>query len=95
MFVPNESLIPGLGARYSDGPDFFSLRLVLPDGRAMHNHGITDRYTQTPPDDPQLRPATSRGTRYEHLSFESGYEPRPDEPGRDRWLSLAPNGLRL
>ncbi len=54
LYVPNESLIPGLGARYSDGPDFFSLRLVLPDGRAMHNRHNTDRYTQNPPVDPRL-----------------------------------------
>ena len=28
---------------------------------------------------------------YEHLSFESEYEPHPDEPGRQRWLSYTPN----
>lgn len=28
---------------------------------------------------------------YEHLSFESGYEPHTDEPGRERWLSYAAN----
>lgn len=30
---------------------------------------------------------------YEHLQFESEYEPWPDEPGRDRWLSR-PNNRR-
>lgn len=28
---------------------------------------------------------------YEALSFESGYEPHADEPGRERWLSYAAN----
>jgi hypothetical protein len=28
---------------------------------------------------------------FEHLSFESEYEPRPEEPGRDRWLGYFPN----
>ena len=32
-----------------------------------------------------------KGWDLEHLSFESGYEPWPDEPGRERWLSQAPN----
>ena len=27
---------------------------------------------------------------YEHLAFESLYEPHPGEPGRDRWLSYGP-----
>ncbi len=40
---------------------------------------------------PDLRPARSRGQAYEHLAFESGYEPRAGEPGRERWLGYAPN----
>lgn len=32
-----------------------------------------------------------KGRDMEHLSFESGYEPWPDEPGRDRWLSHEAN----
>ncbi len=50
-------------------------------------------YHETPPplEAYALRPARARGLAYEHLSFESGYEPRPDEPGRDRWLSYAAN----
>jgi hypothetical protein len=30
---------------------------------------------------------------YEHLSFESGYEPHAEEPGRDRWLSYERNRI--
>jgi len=49
-------------------------------------------YHRTPPplEKPQLRPRRARGVRFEHLAFESGYEPHPDEPGRERWLSYAP-----
>ena len=40
---------------------------------------------------PTLRPASSGSLRYERLSFESGYEPREGEPGRERWLSYQKN----
>ena len=50
-------------------------------------------YHQTPPalEEPMLRPKTLRGLDYEHLSFESGYEPHPEEPARERWLAYGPN----
>lgn len=32
-----------------------------------------------------------KGWDLEHISFESGYEPRPDEPGREQWLSHQSN----
>jgi hypothetical protein len=38
-----------------------------------------------------LRPARVRGIAFEHLWFESGYEPHPGEPGRERWLSYLAN----
>jgi len=52
-----------------------------------------EAYHQAPPplEAFALRPRTTRGIAYEHLSFESGYEPRPEEPGRDRWLSYLAN----
>jgi hypothetical protein len=40
---------------------------------------------------PTLRAAHVRGTDYEKLTFESGFEPHSDEPGRDRWLSYRAN----
>jgi dienelactone hydrolase len=42
-------------------------------------------------DAPSLVSRRSRSQAFEHLSFESGYEPHADEPGRERWLSYAPN----
>jgi len=41
--------------------------------------------------DPLLKRARVRNLDFEHLSFESDYEPHADEPGRDRWLSYAAN----
>ncbi len=50
-------------------------------------------YHEAPPvlEAPELRSARTFGVQYEHLSFESAYEPRPEEPGRDRWLGYAAN----
>lgn len=49
-------------------------------------------HTDPPPlDSPDLAPAHVRGIAYEHLSFESGFEPHADTPGRERWLDYASN----
>ncbi|MCC7078451.1 MAG: alpha/beta hydrolase [Acidimicrobiia bacterium] len=52
-------------------------------------------YHRDPPplgDDYWIRPTrTLTGVEYEHLSFESGYEPYPGEPGGERWRRLVPN----
>jgi len=42
-------------------------------------------------DSPTLSGARVRGIDYEKLTFESGYEPHPEEPGRERWLSYRAN----
>ena len=44
-----------------------------------------------PLETPRIRPARSRGIAYEHLSFESEYEPQAEEPGRARWLGYTKN----
>ena len=43
------------------------------------------------PDHPKLVPEQYRRTRYEHLTFDSGYRPRPGMPGAARWLAQGPN----
>ncbi|HVN37295.1 MAG TPA: hypothetical protein VMW19_03860 [Myxococcota bacterium] len=50
-------------------------------------------YHETPPplSDVQISGARVRGIEYERLRFESGYEPRAGEPGRDRWLDYRAN----
>lgn len=55
-------------------------------------------YHQDPPElrTPQIVEKTHRslGGRvdYQELSFDSGFEPHPGEPGRERWLSFEENG---
>ena len=51
------------------------------------------RYHEVPPslEEAELRATRFRDVAYEHLRFESGYVPREGEPGRERWLSYAPN----
>jgi dienelactone hydrolase len=48
-------------------------------------------YHRVPPalEKPELRPARTRGIEFEHLRFESEYEPHEGEPGRERWLAYA------
>jgi hypothetical protein len=53
-FEPTESLVPGEGARYSDGPDFFLVQVILPDGTTMDNRRIDSRFTQLPPVTPRM-----------------------------------------
>jgi dienelactone hydrolase len=51
------------------------------------------RYHATPPalENPEIRRERTRNVSYEHLSFDSDYEPHAGEPGRDRWLSYGAN----
>ncbi|MEZ4215841.1 MAG: hypothetical protein R3E88_05135 [Myxococcota bacterium] len=48
---------------------------------------------RTPPplDAPRLAPARAAGRDFEHLAFESEWEPQVGEPGRERWLSHTAN----
>jgi dienelactone hydrolase len=50
-------------------------------------------YHETPPPltDVHLRKARSGAIRYTVMSFESGYEPHPGEPGREQWLADVEN----
>lgn len=51
-----------------------------------------DLYHLQPLDPPRerIRSARSLGRDFEHLSFDSGYEPRLGEPGGTRWMGYAP-----
>lgn len=52
------------------------------------------RFFASPPpvEDVTVRPVQGRFQRFERVSFDSGYEPWPGEPGRERWLGYEPNG---
>lgn len=45
----------------------------------------------SPPRTVSLRRARAWGGRFEHARFASGWTPHRGEPGRERWLSYAPN----
>ncbi len=63
--------------------DLFRERGWLEDPAAYHP-------APPPLEKVELRGRRARGLSFEHLTFESGYEPRPEEPGRERWLSYQP-----
>jgi len=50
-------------------------------------------YHATPPplESPQIRRSHTFRVDFEHLTFESEYEPHHGEPGRERWLGYRPN----
>ena len=52
-------------------------------------------YHRTPPaldgSQVQLSRGWALGLGYEQMAFESGFSPRPDEPGADRWMGFEPN----
>ena len=73
-----------LRSELGDGVEMFNERGWVDDPRSYHDD---------PP--PLLSPTINeRGfgpARFEHLMFESGYEPHEGEPGRDRWLEYEAN----
>ena len=88
MGVAN-SLPSGAGARRVRGEidaaiDLFQERGWLEKPESYHRVPL-------PLDAPRIRSARSRGIPFEHLSFDSEYEPQIGEPGRDRWLGYTAN----
>jgi hypothetical protein len=73
------------------------LRHDLDEARALFDsQGWLEKpadFHRQPPslESPELRAASLRGLSYERLRFDSGYEPRPGEPGRERWLGWEAN----
>ena len=62
--------------------EMFRARGWLDDPGSYHVHPPPLRRP-----DVKLRKARSGAIRYTVMSFESGYEPHPGEPGRERWLA--------
>jgi hypothetical protein len=79
------------------GDDAARLVREVLDARALFTERgwIADpaSYHVTPPalTDVRIRGGHRGRLAFEHLSFESGYAPHPDEPGSDRWLAYGPN----
>lgn len=87
--VVSASMISGadcvrIQSEVAQGIDFFSTRGWLDDPAGYHR-------SPPPMAKPDLRWVESKGLRYLHMQFESGYEPYPDEPGGARWLANTAN----
>ncbi len=82
--IPNPDFRRRLRDELGDAVDMYNERGWVDDAASYH---------RTPPvlDDPELRPHEAWGMHFEHLTFESGYEPHEDEPGRERWLGYENN----
>ena len=71
-------------AEVDDALQVFAARGWLEKPESYHRSPL-------PLDAPRTRQAKLRGIAYEHLSFDSEYEPRAEEPGRKRWLGYTKN----
>ncbi len=82
--IPNMDFRRRLRNELSDAVDMFNEKGWVDDPRSYH---------RTPPilDHPQLRDHSAWGMPFEHLTFESGFEPHADEPARLRWLGYEAN----
>jgi len=83
-------LLPRHGDYARAAADLTATREVLVGAGVLENPAA---YHGSPPA-PDLvvrRRAQVPGTRFEHVAFPSGWEPLPDEPGRQRWLSYTAN----
>ncbi len=83
MRIPDASFRRRLRNELTIARDLYAEQGWLDDPRLYH---------RTPPPMGRVTrsPATAGGYQYEHVRFESGYEPWPDEPGRERWLDYRP-----
>src|SRR5260370_32397170 len=81
---------PGLLPREDDyaaaGADVTSFRELCLD-RGWLDEPTRYHQDPAPPDDVSARREARPGLSYEHVTFTSGWEPDPDESGRDRWLT--------
>ena len=82
--MPTDAAFAEVSAEIGAAHDLYERRGWIDDPASFH------------PAPPALEtPAISRsrlpGVGFEHLSFESGYEPDAQDPGRDRWLSHEAN----
>ena len=83
-------LLPGEADYEAAARDLADAQAVLGQGGWLADpagyHG-----SPPPPDLVVHRRGQVPGLRYEHVAFPSGWEPRPGEPGRDRWMSFTAN----
>jgi hypothetical protein len=93
VFFLSELICGGFLAAWDHGrlADELARALDLYGARGWLDQPETFHAPPAPLAAPAVRRGTSRGLAYEHLTFESGYEPHPGEPGRERWLGYEAN----
>jgi dienelactone hydrolase len=67
-----------------DALQLFSARGWIEKPESYHREPL-------PLDAPRITEARTRNIDFEHLSFDSEYEPHAEEPGRERWLGYTKN----
>jgi hypothetical protein len=83
--------------RFPRRADYERVATELDDARSLfESHGWLDdpsTYHRSPPDlgTPAVDRGWALGQRYERLLFPSGWAPRPDEPGAERWAGYEAN----
>lgn len=87
VFSPEEALIPGQGARYNDGPDFFVVQVALPDAGIIDNRHSNDRFVLNPPDRPRL---IGIGQRDEQIVINDRRQPTQNFITGDWWIWPVP-----
>lgn len=73
-----------VGAELAEARDLFARRGWLDDPRSYHRD-------PEPLVDPLVTRGWALGQAYDRISWRSGYEPRPEEPGAERWAAFGPN----
>jgi hypothetical protein len=82
--MPTPDVAKRIRGEIDDALGFFRERGWLEKPEGYHRNPL-------PLDAPRIERARSQGIEFEHLSFESEYEPYAEEPGRDRWLGYTAN----
>lgn len=83
VFAPEEALIPGQGAQYNDGPDFFLIQVTMPDGTVIDNRAVFDRFNANQPSSARL---ISLGQRYETVKINDRRQPEQHLVTGDWWV---------
>ncbi|MGF1598665.1 MAG: alpha/beta hydrolase family protein [Acidimicrobiales bacterium] len=83
MRIPDSAFRRRLRDELSAAAERYEAEGWLADPRSYHRD-------PPPLDAIEQRTAVDGGYRYEHLRFDSDFEPWPDEPGRERWLDYRP-----
>jgi hypothetical protein len=81
--IPRGDALRGMAEEVDAALDLYRGRGWLDDPLGYH-------LAPPPLTSPKIESARTGRIRYEHLQFESLYEPHPEEPGRERWLAYEP-----